>query len=352
MPAVSPSARHAYRNRIPQVHKRPTVSRLATAAIVLCLVIPPATATADPLFDQPDGPFAGLFGWPNSTEGAQLTRRGTNRLAIRLAAASHSVDETAGGESIVLDGETTRVWLDGRRGITDRLEVGILVPWVWHHAGSMDSLIRGWHDFFGLPQGNRAGWPEDRLRFELSAANGETFRLDQATNGPGDLRLFGGWLLGETTHARTALRLGLKLPTGDSSQLLGSGAADFSVGLAGDLEELFGVTTLSGFYRLTALRLGANDLSTPHNRRLAGALSGGLTWRWSPRVSLTAQTSMRSAAFRSAVAPLGDWAMSLTAGSSFRLSPTWHLSLAVTEDVKVGSVPDVAFLLGFSRSGS
>jgi hypothetical protein len=49
------------------------------------------------------------------------------------------------------------------------------------------------------------------------------------------------------------LRLGLKLPTGDSDALLGSGSTDLSVGLAGDVSRLWNVDALNGFYRLSVL---------------------------------------------------------------------------------------------------
>lgn len=307
-----------------------------------------AVAGAEPLFDADSGPLSGLFGWPVSSEGSRLAADGRSDWQVHATFASHSVVETAGEQSVVLDGETTRLWLDWRHGVSDRLEVGVLVPWVWHESGSLDSLIGGWHDFFGLPQGNRPGQPEDRLLFRVVRDGSELARLDRNSNGIGDLRIHAGWALREDRGSGLALRVGLKLPTGDSDRLLGSGATDFSIGLAGDVDAPWDVQELSGFWRISALWLGTPDVLPDDARNVAGQLSAGLEYRFTERFALGVQSTVRSAPFDLALDPLGDWAMSLSAGAHFRLPGDWRLSLGFNEDVKVESVPDITFLLTVS----
>lgn len=321
---------------------------LASAALTALALSAAAVVPAEPLFDPDGGPLTGLFGWPTSSEGSRLTPAGRNDWRLHATLASHSVNESDHDESLLFDGETTRLWLDWRRGLTGRLEVGIQIPWVRHAPGSLDGIISDWHDLFGLPQGNRGGRPEDRLLFRYLHEGDEIVRLDRSADGIGDLRLHAGWRLHEHADTRLALRLGLKLPTGDSAALLGSGSTDFSIGLAGDTRAPWNLEALSGFYRLTALYIGASEVLPTRARHFAGQLAAGLEYRFTPAFALAAQATVRSAPFDIAVEPLGEWAMSLTAGAGFRLPGEWQLQLGFSEDVKVESVPDITFLATLS----
>jgi hypothetical protein len=310
-----------------------------------------AAGAAQPLHDPDNGPFTGLFGWPGSTEGSILTPAGKNGWGLSFAVSSHSVVETLAGESILLDGETRRLGLSFRRGLSRRFELGIEMPWVWHESGNLDSLIREWHDLFGLPQGNRAGAPEDRLLFEFVAAGLAPVELSQNVNGMGDLRIHAGWQLRQSPTSSTALRAGIKLPTGDSATLSGSGGTDLAIGLAGDMSALWNVEALEGFYRLSAIRLGRPDLLASSTRRLVGQLTGGVAYRLSDKADLTVQSTLRSAAYDLDVEALGGWSMSLTFGASLALADSWRLAVAVSEDIRVESAPDVTFLLNITRHG-
>ena len=85
-----------------------------------------------------------------------------------------------------------------------------------------------------------------------------------------------------------------------------------------------------------------------HARKFAGQLASGLEYRFTAGFALAAQTTVRSAPFDTAIDPLGDWALSLTAGARFRLPGDWQLQLGFNEDVKVESVPDITFLATLS----
>ncbi len=292
--------------------------------------------------------MAGLFGWPVSTEGSQLTAAGMNAWGLFASASSHSVQKMRGAESLLLDGETRRVRMDYRRGFSDRFELGTELSWVWHESGSLDSLISGWHDFFGLPQGNRDNAPDDRLLFHYLAPGADPIELQRNVNGFGDLRIGAAWLLQRNPRSSIALRTSIKLPTGDSAVLLGSGGTDVTFGVVGDLSRLWNIDSLQGNYRLHAIRLGRSDVLTNHTRRMVGQLSGGLAYRVTHKLEIMAQSTWRSAAFDAEVAPLGDWSMSLTFGAAFVTESGLRVSLAVGEDIRVESTPDVTFLFGLT----
>ena len=317
------------------------VVRAAIAIVGLCLA---GAAGAEPLFDPDSGPLTGLFGWPTASDTGGLAGDGRTLWRLHATLASHSIVETTGDRSLVLDGETTRAWLEWRRGISGTLEIGVTVPWVWHQSGSLDSVISRWHDLFGLPHGNRESRPEDELLFLYEHAGIELTRLDRNSNGPGDLRIHAGLALRDAPRSRLALRATLKLPTGDVDELFGSGGTDFGIGLSGDLDAPWGIDALSAFYYLSALRLGTPDVLTDHARDLAGQLSVGFEYRFTRGFAVGAQSTVRSAPFDVALDPLGEWAMSLSAGARFPLPGDWQLSLGFSEDVKVESAPDITFM--------
>jgi hypothetical protein len=153
---------------------------------------------------------------------------------------------------------------------------------------------------------------------------------------------------GGAPRSGLALRGGLKLPTGDSQGLLGSGSADVSIGLAGGIDTLWNHEALSGFYRITALCLGTPDILSADARDLAGHLAAGVEYRFTPGFALAAQMTLSSAPFDTVIDPLAAWTMSLAVGARFRLPGDWQLQLGFNEDVKVESYPDITFLATLS----
>ncbi|HEX6260753.1 MAG TPA: DUF3187 family protein [Woeseiaceae bacterium] len=311
--------------------------------MVSCCLLTEATP-ADVLIDRDNTPFAGVFGFPDSREGSQLESPGDDSWEFYSAVSSHSTRDTDGAESTLLDGETTRLAVTYRRGISKRMELGLEIPWVFHESGSLDALIDRWHGIFGLSQAIRDELPRDQLQF-VYEDNGRIFNMNRNAHGWGDLRFLVGWQLSESANGSSALRASLKLPTGDSDRMLGSGNADFSLGLAGDTVRLMGIERLSGFYRSSAIWLGSPDLFSDRSKRVVGQLSAGLGYDVTARTAIGLQALLRSPVYDTDVSPLGDTAASVTIGLRFRLSQKYLLSLAVGEEIQAGSVPDVTFVL-------
>lgn len=324
--------------------------RLPAAAAVLAIM--PSAAPAEALPDRDTGPLAGLYGFPDSRDGGRVLEPGRRHVALTLRTSSHAVRDEHGEESLLLDGETNRITLGWRRGVAGRLELGLEVPYVLHESGSLDSLIDDWHGFFNLPKGIRDELPEDRLLFRYRSADGEALRLDRNVHGLGDVRLTAAWQLEQTALTHTAVRVGIKLPTGDSERLLGSGSADISIGLARDRRELAGLPDVSGFWRINATYIGSPDVPSPRTKRVVGQLAAGIAWRAVPRLELAAQARLRSRVYESSLAPAGDVAASLTVGANIRLSRRYEFSVAVAEDIHVRSLPDVTFAVGLTWRGT
>ena len=315
------------------------------AFLVAAAVLFPAAAPADALVDRDNGPLTGLFGFPDSSEGGELEAPGSASVRFYAATSSHSVTDSSGDQSLLFDGETTRLAVSWRRGLADRAEVGVELPYLLHESGSLDSFIDGWHRFFGLPDGIRDERPPDRLLIRYDDGNGQALLLNRPASGLGDVRIFGGLQLAKTPSASFALRFGVKLPTGDSRRLLGSGGTDVSVGIAVDANDLWGVSRLNGFYRISATWIGRPDDIPARSRNVVAQLSAGAAYSLTPRTTAAVQVSLRSPVYDSAISPMGGVAASLTAGLHFRLSDNHRLTLSVGEDIHPQSLPDVTFLL-------
>lgn len=293
--------------------------------------------------------MTGLFGFPDSREGSRLAAEGASHWGMSFVTSSHSVRDEDDREAVLLDGETSRLGIGWRHGFGDRLELGIEIPYVLHESGSLDSFIGRWHGIFGLPEGIRNERPVDRLLFRYEA-NGEQLLLDRNASGLGDVRLLGGWQLADSASGSSALRVGLKVPTGGSNDLLGSGGWDLSLAFAADNASLGGIDALSGFYRVSATWLGPHDVaSLPDNHRIVGQLSAGLGYDLTPGITLAVQALLRTAVYDSTISPLGDVAAALTMGVRFRLPGNYVLSGSVGEDIHPGSMPDVTFGLSLQR---
>lgn len=320
-------------------------------AILLCCVLLASAASADGLPERDNGPLTGLYGLPGARENARLLEPGRQALSLTALTSSHAVQAASGDESLLFDGETTRLTLAWRRAVSSRLELGIELPWVLHQSGGLDRLIDRWHSVFGLPDGVRAELPADRLAFRYYRAGAEALVLEDNTAGIGDVRLTAAWQLAAGPSSAHALRVGVKLPTGDPAKLTGSGAADLGIGIAGERRALWGLEGLRGYWQASATLLGRPDDLPLAREPLVGQLVAGVGWQLTPRFELAAQSRLRSPVYDSRISPPGGIAASLSVGAAFRLSSSFRLALGVTEDVKVESLPDVTFALGLTWYG-
>lgn len=302
-------------------------------------------AQGDVLHDHDNGPLTGSFGIPDSTEGSVLLGAGASRWDAMVMTASHSIGEEVADESIILDGETTRLEVAYRRGTASGLEIGVALPFVLHESGGLDALVAHWHDWFGYSGGFRSTRPDNQLEFVYADEAGTQIDFRRNSKGMGDVRLFAGWQLRSVTSHSMAARIGIKLPTGDSDKLTGSGGTDISLGIAGDVADFLGIARLGAFYRANAIFIGEPDLLADRYNALVGQLAFGLGYQLGDRIELRVQTAVRSPMYDSGIETLGKTFATITFGGNVRLSPQSVLGFGVSEDVKATSAPDIAFQL-------
>lgn len=143
---------------------------------------------------------------------------------------------------------------------------------------------------------------------------------------------------------RSALRFGLKLPTGDSDDFHGSGGTDISIGIAGDWKQLFDFDRLDAYYRAHISYIGEPDRLADRYEEFVGQLAFGAGCRLTPSMEMRLQASGRTANYESSIEVLGQESAWVTFGARFNVSSSWSLDLAVAEDIKVRSAPDVSFM--------
>jgi len=150
---------------------------------------------------------------------------------VTLDHSSNYVEDSNSREQILLDGETTRMTLGGRYGLSKSVELGVEIPYIVHSGGFLDGFIINYHDSFGFPQGGRDQAPRNRLLYRYSLDGVEKLKIDSSGNGLGDIGLTAGLQIyhdAQEYPRAVALRASVKLPTGDSASLHGSGSTDFS----------------------------------------------------------------------------------------------------------------------------
>jgi Protein of unknown function (DUF3187) len=299
-----------------------------------------------PFYTQNQSPLVQIYGLPPIGDASVLPAR---KADVRLIAdlANNYVKDSNPRESILLDGESTRISLDARYGIARGFEVGVTVPYIILSGGFLDGFIDGYHSTFGFPQGGRDQAPRNRLLYVYQRDGQQRLKIDSSSAGLGDISLTGGWQLyqGENKPQRAvALRASLKLPTGDSDLLHGSGSTDFSlwVTASDDWKLEVGHFTLFGAAGMMALTDG--KVLQGQQRNLVGF--GCLGFGWSPLrwIAFKIQTNAHTSFYEdSELREVNAASAQLTVGGTLAFSDRTTLDIGVSEDLIVQTAPDVVF---------
>ncbi len=321
-------------------------------ALSVCLLTPHLVYAQDeivlfePFTTSNMNPFTQIHGIP-TTRSANLVGEKKFELQLQTDFANSFTDNREGTEFIAIDGETRKATLGLRYGFSDRWEAGADIPYVRHTGGSLDNFIENWHDWFGLPEGGRKEVPQDLLRYYYENAGQVLVNQTRSAGGIGDVRLHLGYRLNpdSTTNRVWSVRAGVKLPTGDADDLLGTDSTDVFASLHLSDPDLLSNPNLYFHGSLGVTALGDSELLPDQVEDYAVFGSSNITWAVG-KVSLKAQLDFHSALYDSDVKELGDFAMQLVLGGSLHLGQKAVLDISVAEDVITDTSPDVVFQLG------
>jgi len=323
----------------------------------LCSVGVAAANAADmeitPFRSVNQSPLVQIYGLPSDSS-AKLSPSGKLTVSIVQDVASDYTVSTSARERIVLDGESYRWTVAARYGFGDRYEAGIELPYILYGGGFLDSFIVEWHKAFSLPQGGRDSAPKNRLSFLYVKDGVQKLNMNHAGSGIGDVSLTGGMQLYDVRNAdfltSLALRAALKLPSGDSASLYGSGSTDFSLSLCGSTNNFTDWSSLVFYGSLGGMAMSDGSVLRDQQNNLVGFGTLGLGWGPTPWISFKSQLNAHTPFYRdSSLKELSNSSMMLIIGGAIKMHGDYLLDIGVAEDVAVRTAPDVSFHLGLSK---
>lgn len=298
-------------------------------------------------------PLIQIYGLPHDTA-ADIIPPGTFHISLNQDLSSNYTVNSTAREQITLDGETYRLALAARYGVAPRWEVGVEIPYIFQGGGFLDSFVIDWHRTFGLPQGGRDSAPKGRLLYRYRKDGIQRLLMDRSGSGIGDISLTGGVSLYDVhssgRHDMLALKGGIKLPTGESSYLRGSGGVDAMLQLCGSSSGYGEWGTLGVYASAGTLVMSKGDVLRDQHNQFAGVGTFGLGWGPASWISFKVQLNGSTPLYRdSSLDELSKSPLLLITGGALRFPGEYLLDIGVAEDVAVATAPDVSFHLGLSK---
>ena len=305
-----------------------------------------------PFYTRNMSPVTQIFGLPPA-EGGTLAPPGQVEGRLVLDIANNFNQGASSTEVLNFDGETYRTTLVLRYGLNKTLEIGLDVPYVAHTGGIFDSFIEGFHNVFHFSNRVRNRVENNQLDYLYTRDGVHRIDMENSTSGLGDLMLSLGVRLfhGSAPQGRSAaLRMGLKLPTGDSDRLLGSGSTDFFLALAGTDPATLSACDMTLFGEIGGVWINDSEVLEDIGRPLVGFSTLGFGWSPLSWMALKAQFDIHSPLFRdTGINTLGAWATQVDAGFTFALAKRTFFDLGISEPIFVETAPDVDFHLALRR---
>ena len=302
-----------------------------------------------PFFSANQSPVIQIHNLPAIDSAGILPKHRARYHLVNDLASNYTV-ENKPNEKLLFDGETIRTTFVYSRGAGNGWEWGLQIPYVNHSGGSLDSFIDDWHRTFGFPQGGRDTAPRNQLNYFYQRNGSTQLSLTKATSGIGDVRFTAGRRWPNAGKGiRMAIRGSLSLPTGDSDQLRGSGAAEAALWVSADRNTSWFSFPGSAFGGGGLLLMGKGDVLADQQRRIAGFASLGTGARVLPWMSLKLQADINSSFYDdSSLTQINATAVQLLMGGDLRINQHTQLDIMVSEDITVHASPDVVFHLALT----
>ncbi|HIJ88406.1 MAG TPA: DUF3187 family protein [Desulfuromonadales bacterium] len=306
-----------------------------------------------PFTTSNQSPLLQIYGLPRDT-GADIVPPGLFRIGLSMDTSSNYTVAKGLREQITLDGETCRMAFTTRFGVTPSFEAGVEIPYYLQGGGFLDGFIIDWHNTFGLPQGGRDTAPKNRINYSYRTGGVQKLQVERSSSGIGDISLTGGFRLYDLRdtvhHDRLSLKGSVKLPTGDSSLLFGSGSTDMALQLCGSMINFSEWGSLGVFGSVGALAMTRSDVLRDQHKSLAGTGTVGIGWGPASWLSFKAQLNGNTPLYSdSSLVEISNNAVMILFGGALKFPGEYLLDIGVAEDISVGTAPDVSFHLNLSK---
>ena len=298
-------------------------------------------------------PLLHIYGLPRDS-GADVVPPGALRIGLSMDTSSNYTVISTPREQITLDGETYRMAFTTRFSVTPDFEAGVEIPYYVQGGGFLDGFIVDWHNTFGLPQGGRDTAAKNRINYSYRKDGVQKLRMASSSSGIGDISLTGGFRLYESReadhHDSLSLKGSVKLPTGDSSYLFGSGGTDVSLQLCGAMSNYSEWGSLSVYGSVGALAMSRSDVLRDQHKPLAGVGTVGLGWGPTSWLSFKAQLNGNTSLYSdSSLDEISKSPVMIIFGGALRFPGEYLLDIGIAEDLSVNTAPDVSFHLGLRK---
>jgi Protein of unknown function (DUF3187) len=303
------------------------------------------TAQASPFQTRDQNPLLAGFGLPGPMP-TQLAESQAWSFAADLNWSNTALVQSAAAEALIVDAETRELRVSLQRPFGARYALRLEIPYRHTGPGELDRFIDDWHDAFGMSEGARAWLPNDVLRIAYERNDVVQFDFDSPGSGPGDITAGFGMSLRATTADFVAAWLNVKLPTGDTDELTGSGAVDVALVLGAE-RRLNDRWSIYGQGAMTWL--GEGELLPDQQRSIVWSALAGVSWRIAGGLALKAQVDAHTEVFEDSQLDFLGSAVILTVGGDYRFASGWQLEAGVSEDIALETSSDVVFILGVSR---
>lgn len=252
-------------------------------------------------------------------------------------------------ERYVVDAEAVRLATRLAYGVSQRLEVGLELPFSWRGGGVLDRTIERFHHALSLSNGQRETQPRNQYLVRIKGRPGQPdFELRGGQAGWGSEDVIGNARLclagcrgGEWSLIATAL---LKLPTGQPATLYSTGGLDSGLSLSA--AQGLGRVALYGM--AAAMRYGARHQFPITLNRWQYSTLAGVEYRFSEASAWLLQvlgTSPTAPGF----GDFGRWSWEVAAGVKRRLGRDWVVEVGVLENILIyDNSPDVGLHLGLT----
>jgi hypothetical protein len=317
---------------------------LRTLAFALALSAPAVTAGQTealeprdwrrPLGNRNQVPLALLF-VSLTPEGASTIDKGQLEIDAVFDYSNMIFHRETETELLHLDMEYLRTLFSVKRGFGAGFELGVELPFYAYFGGILDPFVSSFHQTFGLPNALRGSTPPGLTQFAFRRGGEVILEGSGTLEGMGDLTILAKKELLRAPSADLSLRGAVKLPTGDPSELTGSGAADVGLGFAYDwIRPKYGLYLTFGYHFL-----GDGGPLAPRDYV---ALSAAADWRFKPRLAAVLQTDFMTTPIQTSLLHAREPAMNLGLGLRYHHSESFTYEWRFVEDLS-RFAPDFTF---------
>ena len=292
-------------------------------------------------------PIAQGLGLPQ-TLATDIVSAGEQRIDMIVGIQSNANDAGSdSGETLIIDSETQSIDIGFEYGLSPNWQIDAQVSLLRHHQGYFDSVIRNWHQLFGLSDGDRQLFDKEQINVYYANGENNDFSLSEPVSGISDLRLGLAYQLPNKLLGGSLIRLGSTLPTGNSSKLTGSDRIDFDLGV---YQYLRGKNKMQDFalhLNLGYVFIGDEQQAGINTKGGAWFSSLGAYWIASSKFTVQAQIDSHAALFDSDISELNQEAHLLSVGLSYNTNQGNRAVISFSEDLSVNRAADFSFSAGY-----